>query len=274
MTKRGLGRDEDHRVAWEESYPHPLISCMMPGIAVLAVIAAILLGFHLWQRTLPPDTTVPMLVGVKQEDALDELKRAGLNAEVRKELQASEEIPADYVISTMPVGGRHVKAGCLVRLVISSGSAFTSIPDVRELPQTVARERIQAAGLAVAQEEYAFHPTIPFDRVISIAPKQGTRIGKMSTIKLVISKGPEETQSTVGANGVPLLKSTTITVTLPTDGEPHDIVRIYVTDKDGERTVYQKDHRAGDTVVQTVEGNGDVTAKVYYGNRLILTRTF
>lgn len=275
MTKRGLGRDEDRRAAWEESYPHPLISCMMPGIAVLAVIAAILLGFHFWQGTLPRDSTVPMLAGVQQEEALDELKQAGLNAELIKDRVASEEIPEGYVISSNPVGGRHVKVGRLVRLVVSSGSAYTNIPDVRELSQTAARDRLQGSYLLVSEEAYEYNPSIPFDRVISITPKQGTRVEKLSTVKLIISKGPESAQDTeTQHNGVEALKTTTLSVNLPTDGEPSDNVRIDVTDKNGTRTVFQKEYNAGDTVVQSVEGTGDVTAKVYYGNRLVLTRTF
>lgn len=263
------------RAAWEESYPHPLISCMMPGIAALSVIAAILLGFHFWQGTLPQNTTVPMLVGMRQEAALNELKQAGLNAELMKERIPSEEIPEGCVISTKPEGGQHVKVGRLVRLVISSGSAYTKVPDVRELSQTAARERMQDAYLVVSEEEYQYHPTIPFDRVISIVPKQGTRVEKMSNVKLVISKGPEEARSTrASRNGVAVLKTTTLSVTLPTDGQPRDNVRIDVTDKNGTRTVFQKEYNAGDTLVQSVEGTGEVTAKVYYGNRLVLTRTF
>jgi beta-lactam-binding protein with PASTA domain len=247
---------------------------MMPGIAVLAIAAAILLGFHFWQSTLPEDATVPMLVGVKVEDALDALHGAGLNAELMEARQANEEIPEGYVISSTPDGGQHVKAGRLVRLLVSSGSAYTTVPDVRELPQGTARARLQAANLAIAREEYEFHPKIPFDRVISITPKQGARVEKMSTVKLVISKGPEEKVTPSRRSSVPELASTVITVALPTDGDPRGVVRIDVSDQGGSRTVYQKEHAAGDTVVQTVEGKGEVTARVYYGNRLILTRTF
>jgi len=248
---------------------------MMPGIAVLAIVAAMLLGFHFWQRTLPADTTVPMLVGMKVDAALDALHKEGLNAELLKERQSSEEIPEDHVISANPDGGRHVKAGRLVRLLVSSGSAYTTVPDVRELAELNARERLHAAGLTVAREEYSFHPTIPADRIISITPKQGSRVEKLTSVQLVISKGPEEkVERPRGETPVPELASTTIAVTLPTDGDPRGIVRIDVTDERGDRTVYQKEHAAGETVVQTVEGKGAVTAKVYYANRLILTRTF
>jgi len=254
--------------------PHPLVSCMMPGIAVLTIITAILLGFHLWQRTLPADTTVPMLAGTKVEDAISALHAAGLDPEQVKSRQSSEEIPEDYVISSTPDGGRRVKAGRIVLLLVSSGSAYTTVPDVRELPQEAARERLQTDNLVVAQEDYAFHPNIPFDRIINITPKPGTRVEKLSTVKLVISKGPDVPESTSGPAGVPEVKSTVISVALPTDGDPRDMVRIDVSDESGDRTVFQKEYNAGDTVVQTVEGKGDVTAKVYYGNRLILTRTF
>ena len=281
-TKRGLGRAEDHRIAWEESYPHPLVSCMMPGIAVLAICAMVLLGLHLWQNTLPADTRVPMLEGMKQDDAFTALSRAGLNAEVVKDRQASETIPAGYVITAAPASGQYVKSGRIVRLVISSGSSYTTIPDVRELPQAVASERLRAVSLIVSQEEYINHKTIPFDRVVSISPRPGARVLKMSSVELTISKGPEtpvinsfDGQNTgEGSDGVPIVKSTVLTIILPTDDEPRGIVRIDISDDYTERTIYQKEHKAGDKIVQTVQGTGDVIAKVYYGDQLILTRTF
>ena len=277
-SKRGLGREEDHRAAWGDSYPHPLISCMMPGIAVLTIIAVVLLALNMWERMLPDEITVPRVEGMPVHEAFAQLERAGLNVETIKEEQASEEIPADGVISANPAGGRKIKAGRTVRLVISSGSAYTNVPDVRELAQAVARERLQAANLVVTEEEYIFDKSVPFDRVISVTPRQGMRVQKLTAVKLVISKGPEEIETRIkprpASPSVPVVKSTMLNVTIPTDGEPRAMLRIDVTDDDGERTVYQKATDAGSTVVQSVQGKGQVTAKVYYGNRLLLTRTF
>lgn len=278
-AKRGLGRDEDHRVAWEESYPHPMISCMMPAIAILAIFAAILLGFHVWESSLPNDTKVPIVEGLSKDEAFAQLQRVGLSAEVVKEQRASETVPQDHVLSAEPAGGDYVKTGRLVRLVLSSGSAYTTVPDVTQLPQATAQIRLASANLTVAKEDYINHPTIPFDRVISVDPKPGTRVQKMSSVNLQVSEGPKVIQQPVvtpiiGNTPGKVVKSTKLNVTLPTDGDAQASVRIDIADDDGERTVYQKDHNAGETVVQSVQGTGNVTAKVYYGNRLILTRTF
>jgi len=278
-TKRGLGRAEDHRAAWEESYPHPFISALMPGIALLAIMALVLLAFNLWERSLPGDVTVPQVEGMATRNAMEQLERIGLNVELVRERKTSETIPEDHVIAATPEGGRQVKVGRTVRLVLSAGSAYTTVPDVRQLTQALARDTLQDAGLLVNEEQYQHDEKILFDRVISLTPPPGSRVAKMSGVKLVISKGPKEDAypdiaRPAPRRGVPVLKSTMLNVTLPTDGEPTDTVRIDVVDGDGERTIYQKDHDAGETIVQTVQGKGDVTTKVYYGNRLVLTRTF
>ena len=266
MDKQGLGRESDRRAAWEPTYPHPLVSCMMPGIAILAVLAIGLLGFHFWQSTLPADVTVPMIEGLPENDALTQLKKAGLTADVIKERQASETIPDGSIVSADPAGGRHVKAGRVVRLILSAGSSYTTIPDVRELPEAEALDRIKSLGLTPGKENYANHPTIPFGRVINTTPKAGAHVNKQSSVALVISKGPVEK---VGA-----LKNTVISVRMPNDGEPSANVRIEVTDDEGVRTVYDHDCQAGYTLTQSVQGKGQVTARVYYGQRMVLERTF
>ena len=272
MKKRDVERGVAQRVPLADSYPHPLISCLMPGIAVLTIVAAMLLAFHLWQNTLPGDAVVPMVEGLKADEAVTELARANLNAEVLKQQHPSENVPAGAVISADPAGGRHVKTGRIIRLVISSGSAYTTVPDVRELLQAIALDRLKAANLVIAAEDYAFHPTIPFDRVVSITPKQGTRVEKFSSVALLLSKGPEE--RTRYPDDVNNVKSSMLSIDLPTSDEPRAMVRIDVSDDEGNRTVYEREHNAGETIMQAVKGSGDVTVKVYYGNRLILTRTF
>ncbi len=272
MTKRGRGRDQVHQAAWGESYPHPFISCLMPGIATLAVVAALLVGFQLWQMSLPGTTKIPSVVGMPVEDAKNELYRANLNVEIAGHQVASEEVPAGAVLSMDPEPPRDVKVGRIVRLVVSSGSAFTKVPDVRELSQSVARARLTAAELVIADEQYVFNSSIPYDRIISILPKPGTRLARMSTVALTISKGKKSAQPR-DEDGAPI-HSTVLTVDLPSDGAERADVRIDITDDDGTRTILQEPRNAGETLVQSVQGNGDTTVEVYYGDRKVLTRTF
>lgn len=118
-TKRGLGREQIHDAAWAETYPHPLVSAMMPIVALLGVIAVILFGLQIWQITLPRDATVPPIEGLKVEQAMTDLHRAGLNVAVLNDRQSSETIPTDAVISAEPAGGRRVKRGRVVQLTLT-----------------------------------------------------------------------------------------------------------------------------------------------------------
>lgn len=270
MSKQGLGRDEIHDAAWGENYPHPLVSCMMPLIAMLAVLAIMLFGLQLWQLSLPRDTSIPPVEGLKVEQATSDLQHAHLSVEILKQRQASETIPNDAVISADPPGGHRVKQGRLVRLLLSSGSGYTTIPDVRELPQVTARERLEQANLLIASESYQYHNAIPYDRVISISPKPGAKVRRNSTVNLVLSKGAESQAE--GAQ--PVMRTTSVTVDLPKDGAQPNEVRIDVTDDDGTRTVYQKQRQPGDKVIETVQGNGEMTIEVYFGDQLILTKKY
>ena len=243
---------------------------MMPFVALLAVIAIMLFGLQLWQLSLPRDTIIPPVEGLKVEQALADLHHADLSIEVTKQRETSETIPNGAVITENPPAGRRVKMGRIVRLIVSSGSAYTTVPDVRELSQSVASDRLQEAGLVIATEEYQYHNAIPFDRVISITPEPGARVKRMSTVNLVLSKGSE--QQAEGA--VPEMRTTVVTANLSSEGTDPQDVRIDVTDDDGTRTVYQHQHPPGDKISETVQGTGEMTIEVYYGDQLILTKKY
>ena len=262
-----------HHAAWTETYPHPLLSCMMPIVALLGVVVVVLFGLQIWQGTLPRDTIVPPVEGLKVEQATADLQRAGLSVKVLKETRSSEDIPTNAVISADPPGGRRVKSGRLVQLTLSSGSAYTTVPNVRELTQAVATERLLKAGLQVAKEEYQFDMTIPTDRVISVTPKAGTKVKRMSTVNVVLSKGNEQTADNA-PGATPEMRSEVVSVTLPRTGDQAQQVRIDVTDDNGTRTAYQQEHQPGEKVTDTVEGSGSMTIEVYFGDQLIMTRKY
>lgn len=266
---RGLGREQIHEEAWGESYPHPLLSAMMPLLALLAMAAIGIFGFQAWQWSLPRDTTVPPVVGLPLEQAQQALESEKLRGEVNKERQVSEEVPEGFVISIDPSEGRRVKVGRVIHITLSDGTAYTHIPEVRQLPEETARERLRAAHLFITSEEYANDPTIPFGRVIAITPKPATRVKRNSVVSLIVSKGQEVTlPSDISAE----MRSVVMTVDLPTESAEAAEVRIDVTDVDGTRTVYREVRQPGDTVIQTVQGVGSMKVEVYFGSHLIQTR--
>ena len=270
-TKQAVGREQVHDAAWgRESYPHPLVSCMMP-VATLLVIAVIgLLAFTLWQKSLPANITIPAVTGVALDDAEKRLQDIGLAVEVIKDRQTSETIPAGAVIVTIPPDGRIVKEGRVIRLVISSGSLYTRVPDVVGKPLSEAREMLAEVKLSVVAETAVYDEKVPVDNIIALTPKPGTKVLRNSDVKLTISKGPQISMTPdYGSDGT---RSAALLVSIPEDASEPAEVHIDVTDDDGTRTVYRETHNPGDTFVENIEGNGETTAKVYFGNRLILTR--
>jgi serine/threonine-protein kinase len=72
---------------------------------------------------------------------------------------------------------------------INSGQ-FTKVPAVLAQSETVAKQRIQGAGLGVKVER-AFSDTVKRGEVIRTDPEPGDRIRDNETVTLTISKGPE-----------------------------------------------------------------------------------
>ena len=68
---------------------------------------------------------------------------------------------------------------------------FTSTPGVINQPESVARDKIEAAGLEFEVGDREFSETVTAGSVISTDPGAGARIVQGHTVEAVISKGPE-----------------------------------------------------------------------------------
>jgi hypothetical protein len=173
------------------------------------------------------------------------------------------------VAETDPAPGRRVKQGRTVRLVLSSGSRYSVVPDVRELSLVEAQEKLVKAGLRVASEQYVYHDIIPYDRVIDVVPATGTRVDRNTAVAITLSEGPKPSEG----DFMPDVRSTVVHVILPDDEPEAKIMRIDVWDNAGKHEgVYQEMQEPGKEVTQTVQGSGKMTVEVYYGERLIMTR--
>lgn len=270
MPGRGVGREEIHDATWGEHYPHPTISALMPLIALMAVFAVVLLSYQLWEWSLPSETMVPAVAGLKQAEARQRLARAGLRTEIAPYALYSEGIPEGDILSSDPEGGRRVKQGRTVKLTLSKGSSFTVVPDVRELSLADARMKLAQAQLTVASENFVYNDKIANDRIIDLAPKPGAKLQRFATVTLQVSKGKEAPPEPDYAGGN--LHTSTISVDLPKDVDGPATVRIDVLDDSGRNTVYEREHNPGDTVTYTIQGEGETQVEVYFADRLILTR--
>jgi serine/threonine-protein kinase len=132
--------------------------------------------------------TVPDVVDQTFEDAAATLKGAGLQVERRDE--PSERVEAGRVIRTRPAAGRRVEAGSVVVVFVSSGAELVTVPDVTGTDQVAATQTLNRAGFAV---EKVTEPsdTVDAGLVIRTDPPAGAAAPRGSTVRLVVSSGPD-----------------------------------------------------------------------------------
>ncbi|MEL6301892.1 MAG: PASTA domain-containing protein [Pseudomonadota bacterium] len=137
----------------------------------------------------PPQATVPDVVGLTEAAAGTTLNNAGLvTGNVTQ--QSSSSVPAGQIISQNPAAGLQVNAGSAVDLVVSSGPASVSVPNVVGLSQAAASSAITGANLVVGNVTTQTSNTVANGDVISQNPTGGTTVSEGSAVDLVVSSGP------------------------------------------------------------------------------------
>ena len=132
-------------------------------------------------------TTVPALVGMTYEEAVDALATAGLKA---KRVERFSDKPAGEVISQDPKPETQVVEGSTVEVRVSKGQELAEVPDVLLQDRASAEAELKASGFKVSVTE-APSDTVEEGLVSEQTPDPGTEASKGSTVGIVISTGPE-----------------------------------------------------------------------------------
>ena len=168
-------------------------------IAILlgAIVAAGLLIWLLFALTKGPAdepteglVTIPIVENQSEDDAVAMLE--DLDLEVEVESQASADVEKDRAIGTDPEAGEEVEVGSTVTLFISAGPDEIEIPSVRGLLQADAVEKLESAGLVVAQIESSHDPDIDNGRATGTNPEEATIASPDDPITLYVSDGQVE----------------------------------------------------------------------------------
>jgi eukaryotic-like serine/threonine-protein kinase len=157
-------------------------------IAALVAIAAIVVAVILLQNHGGGNTFVPAgLVNETQSQAVNDLKAAGLKADIK--LQASTTTEAGKVISTNPAPGDSIAKGGTVTLYISKGQGTKKIPDVTKLSQQDAQNQLKNDGFTNVVAVPDAQSTLPQGEVDHMSPNPGTSIPPGQQITLYVSGG-------------------------------------------------------------------------------------
>lgn len=125
--------------------------------------------------------TIQDQTGRAGSTARDTLEGAGFA--VTAEQAHSGTVPAGSVISQTPASGSGHR-GDTVHLVTSLGPEMVTVPDVFQLPEAEARDRLESAGFAVTVEHERGEPV--FGLVYQQSAEAGSELAKGSTVTLTV----------------------------------------------------------------------------------------
>lgn len=138
------------------------------------------------------EVEVPDLLGKSYSEAKTMLNDLGLGIGFG-ETRESAEYEEGQIIGQDVEKGTKVEKNTQIIVDICGGSQEIPVPDVTGLSELEAQNKITAEGF-VADISTEFSPTVEEGKVISTSPKGGSSASKGSVVKIVVSKGPEESK--------------------------------------------------------------------------------
>ncbi len=132
--------------------------------------------------------SVPYVIGQIQTAATTAITGAGLKLGTVT-TQSSSTVTAGNVISQNPLAGASVTAGSAVNLVVSSGPAPVTVPNLVGQKQAAATTAITGAGLKLGNVTTQSSSTVTAGNVISQNPLAGASVTAGSAVNLVVSSG-------------------------------------------------------------------------------------
>jgi eukaryotic-like serine/threonine-protein kinase len=145
----------------------------------------------------PSTVRVPDVVGLEEADARRRLRRSDLRADIERE--GSTKVAAGVVIRTDPGPGRPAERDSAVTLVVSSGPAQVTVPNVVGESQEDAVRRLREEGLSPIVRERS--SSEPVDTVIEQTPAAGQEIDEGSSVTIFVSNG--EVREVPDVTGLP-----------------------------------------------------------------------
>ena len=140
---------------------------------------------------LPSEVKVPDLFQMSQEQAVNELRKAGLNpGEITRE--SSETIPVGLVTGQDPSSGTTVARGSAVDLIVSDGTPKVTVPSVVGLTIDDAIAQVQDAGLVPQESSIPVTDPAQVGIVTLQSPNGGVRVEPGTKVILRYGELPPE----------------------------------------------------------------------------------
>jgi eukaryotic-like serine/threonine-protein kinase len=171
--------------------PGPSLARSLFSLTItIGLIVGAVYGFlALWQMSSPGEVNVPQVVGLDQAAAELMLQHGGLEYLVVAD-RPSDSVAEGKVLEAQPAPGRIVKQGRRISLTISTGSAWTNVPNIREMSERRAETVLKEKLLYLGKRSYINSDKLPKGFIIEQSPDPATRVRRDSEVQAVVSQGP------------------------------------------------------------------------------------
>jgi serine/threonine-protein kinase len=138
---------------------------------------------------------VPEFINMSLDEAKELAETENVEIEVKDEVEDSS-VAEGVILEQSPDARKKVKPGTVVHVTVSVGAEKILIDDFKSSKFDVAEAVLEDLGFFV-DVTYENSDDIPENYVIRQNPPSGQKAAKGSTVTLVVSKGPEETEVVV-----------------------------------------------------------------------------
>lgn len=163
----------------------------------LVLLALVLLSavYLLRNRTTATTVEVPTVLNLDQSQAVKELERRGLKANISM-TEESDEYEIGKVMSQDPTPSTKVDRGTQVNLIISGGREV-EVPDLRNMTLSQADETLKEKGLRLGRTSTEVNDDVDRDLIIRQEPRAYSRLQAGTEIDVTVSTGPDQRVQTV-----------------------------------------------------------------------------
>jgi len=213
------------------------------------------------------ESLVPDLVGATRLRAEAILNRSGLK--VQKVMTVHSDTAAKgAVMAQKPAARSILRKGAAMTLLVSAGRYPENLmaPDLVDTSVTDAMRQLKAVGLKIRRVLYK--PSMEKERgmVISQEPVYGVRVARGSFVSLTVSEGSSDYEDAPAT-------FTFFYYTVP-EGPSAVKISIVQDNLDGEKEIYNRVHRPGDTVSLLLEVKGRTAAKIFLNDELVEVKRY
>ena len=176
--------EEDDLAQAQRKKKKKIIAFSIAG-GILAIILIVILMNTLTTKAV----MVPNVKNMTQEQATQELEKAGLKLEVENQVYSSD-VESGKIVSQNPEEGREMKKGQTVKVTVSKGTQNVTVPKVIGLSEAEATAAIDKLKL-VKNVKREYNSDVATGIVYSVDPGEGVSVAEGTSITLYVSKGQD-----------------------------------------------------------------------------------